>query len=86
MRSEGRCCFDPPNPNACLDSFVRTAVDGMRSFDGAARQRAALANKAWNAAAWSDAAWSSVAWSDECSASELGLAGELRPESSERVT
>jgi serine protease AprX len=59
----------PPNPNAGLNQFVRTAGDGTRSFDGAAWQQAALANKAWNAVAWadvawSDAAWSSVAWGD----------------------
>jgi serine protease AprX len=59
----------PPNPNAGLNKFVKSAVDGTKAFDAAAWQKAALASKAWNAAAWadvawSDAAWSSVAWSD----------------------
>jgi len=53
----------PPNPNAGLDQFVKTAADGTRLFDSGAWQAAALANKAWNAAAWSDAAWSDAAWS-----------------------
>ncbi|MDX6454032.1 MAG: hypothetical protein QOD48_139, partial [Gaiellaceae bacterium] len=53
----------PPNPNAGLNQFVKTAVDGTRIFDPSAWQSAALANKAWNAAAWSDAAWSDAAWS-----------------------
>jgi serine protease AprX len=64
----------PPNPNAGLNQFVRTASDGTRVFDSSSWQSAALANKAWNAvawsdAAWSDAAWSSVAWSDAAWAS-----------------
>jgi serine protease AprX len=59
----------PPNPNAGLDQFLKTATDGTRTFDATAWQSAAKANKAWDAAAWSDvawsdAAWSSVAWSD----------------------
>jgi serine protease AprX len=53
----------PPNPNAGLNTFVRTALDGTRVFDPSAWQAAALANKAWNAVAWSDAAWSDAAWS-----------------------
>jgi serine protease AprX len=53
----------PPNPNAGLNQFVTTALDGTRTFDSAAWQKTALANKLWNAAAWSDAAWSSAAWS-----------------------
>jgi serine protease AprX len=53
----------PPNPNAGLNQFVKTALDGTRTFDPRAWQAAALANKAWNAAAWSDAAWSDAAWS-----------------------
>jgi len=53
----------PPNPNAGLDQFVKTAADGTRIFDPSAWQAAALANKAWDAAAWSDAAWSDAAWS-----------------------
>src|SRR5438309_961930 len=64
----------PPNPNAGLNQFVKTASDGTRVFDSSSWQAAALANKAWNAvawsdAAWSDAAWSSVAWSDAAWAS-----------------
>jgi serine protease AprX len=63
-----------PNPNAGIDQFVKTALDGSRTFDASAWQAAALANKAWNAVAWSDvawsdAAWSSVAWSDAAWAS-----------------
>jgi serine protease AprX len=59
----------PPNPNAGLNQFLKTAADGTRTFDAPAWQAAAKANKAWDAAAWSDvawsdAAWSSVAWSD----------------------
>jgi hypothetical protein len=53
----------PPNPNAGLDQFVKTGLDGTRTFDPRAWQTAALANKAWNAVAWSDAAWSDAAWS-----------------------
>jgi serine protease AprX len=58
-----------PNPNKGLNQYLRTALDGTRTFDAPAWQKAALANRAWNAAAWSDvawsdAAWSSVAWSD----------------------
>src|SRR5262249_55333522 len=52
----------PPNPNAGLDQFLLAATDGTRTFDAAAWQKAALANKAWDAAAWSDAAWSDAAW------------------------
>jgi serine protease AprX len=59
----------PPNPNAGLNTFVKTGSDGTKSFDSASWQAAALKNPVWNAAAWadvawSDAAWSSVAWSD----------------------
>ena len=54
---------NPPNPNAGLDKFVATAVDGTRTFDSTAWQTAALANKAWNDVAWSDVAWSDAAWS-----------------------
>jgi serine protease AprX len=53
----------PPNPNAGLNQFVKTALNGTRSFDSAAWQKTALANKLWNAAAWSDVAWSDAAWS-----------------------
>jgi serine protease AprX len=53
----------PPNPNAGLDQFVKTAADGTSVFDASAWQSAALVNKAWDAAAWSDAAWSDAAWS-----------------------
>jgi serine protease AprX len=52
----------PPNPNAGLNQFVKSAVDGTKAFDAAAWQKAALSNKAWNAAAWSDVAWSDAAW------------------------
>jgi serine protease AprX len=59
----------PPNPNAGLNQFVVTGLDGMRTFDPKAWQAAAIVNKTWNAVAfsavaWSDAAWSTVAWSD----------------------
>jgi hypothetical protein len=53
----------PPNPNAGLNRFVKTTLDGTRVFDPSAWQAAALVNKAWNAVAWSDAAWSDAAWS-----------------------
>jgi serine protease AprX len=53
----------PPNPNAGLDQFLKTAADGTRVFDPSAWQAAALSNKAWNTVAWSDAAWSDAAWS-----------------------
>jgi serine protease AprX len=58
-----------PNPNAALNKFVKSAVDGTKSFDAAAWQKAAQADAAWADAAWadvawSDAAWSSAAWSD----------------------
>src|SRR6476469_2151453 len=53
----------PPNPNAGLNQFVKTSLDGTRVFDPIAWQSAALANKAWDTAAWSDAAWSDAAWS-----------------------
>jgi len=53
----------PPNPNAGLNQFVATGLDGMRTFDSKAWQTTALANKAWNAVAWSDVAWSDAAWS-----------------------
>jgi serine protease AprX len=53
----------PPNPNAGLNQFVATGLDGLRTFDSKAWQTAALANKAWNAVAWSDVAWSDAAWS-----------------------
>ena len=53
----------PPNPNAGLNQFVAAGVDGTRTFNSAAWQTAALANKAWNAVAWSDAAWADAAWS-----------------------
>jgi serine protease AprX len=53
----------PPNPNAGLNQFVATGLDGMRTFDSTAWQTTALANKAWNAVAWSDVAWSDAAWS-----------------------
>jgi serine protease AprX len=54
----------PPNPNAGLDQFVKTAADGTTQvFDATAWQASALSNKAWNAVAWSDAAWSDAAWS-----------------------
>jgi serine protease AprX len=52
----------PPNPNAGLNQFLKTATDGTRVFDPSAWQAAALSNKAWNAVAWSDAAWSDAAW------------------------
>jgi serine protease AprX len=55
----------PPNPNAGLDKFLKTATDGSTQvFDAAAWHTAALANAAWNSAAWSSAAWSDAAWSD----------------------
>jgi serine protease AprX len=53
----------PPNPNAALDRYLTTAVDGTTVFDAKAWQSAALPDPAWDAAAWSDAAWSSAAWS-----------------------
>jgi serine protease AprX len=53
----------PPNPNAGLNQFVKTSLDGTRVFDPIAWQSAALTNKAWDTAAWSDAAWSDAAWS-----------------------
>ena len=53
----------PPNPNAGLNQFVTTGLDGLRTFDSTAWQTAALANSAWNAVAWSDVAWSDAAWS-----------------------
>jgi serine protease AprX len=60
---------NPPNPNAGLEKYLKTAADGTRTFDAVTWQQTASKNKAWNAAAWSDvawsdAAWSSVAWSD----------------------
>jgi serine protease AprX len=59
----------PPNPNAALNRFVMTALDGSKSFDALAWQAKARSDAAWSDAAWadvawSDAAWSSVAWSD----------------------
>ncbi len=54
----------PPNPNAGLNKYVLGLADGSRVFDASAWQRAAKANKAWDAAAWSDVAWSDAAWSD----------------------
>ena len=54
---------NPPNPNAGLNKFVAAGLDGTRTFNSAAWQAAALANKAWNAVAWSDVAWSDAAWS-----------------------
>jgi serine protease AprX len=53
----------PPNPNAGLNQFVSTALDGTRTFNPAAWQAAALANRAWDTVAWSDVAWSDAAWS-----------------------
>jgi serine protease AprX len=53
----------PPNPNAVLNKYVTTALDGTRVFNASAWQAAAKANPVWDAAAWSDAAWSSAAWS-----------------------
>jgi serine protease AprX len=53
-----------PNPNAGLNAFVKSAIDGTKAFDAAAWQKVAMSNKAWNAAAWSDVAWSDAAWSD----------------------
>jgi serine protease AprX len=53
----------PPNPNAGLDRFLKTAADGSKAFDAAAWQVKAMTDKAWNAAAWSDVAWSDAAWS-----------------------
>ena len=55
---------NPPNPNAGLDHFIKSATDGTQVFDAAAWQSAALANAAWNDAAWADAAWSDAAWAD----------------------
>ena len=60
---------NPPNPNAGLEQFVKTAVDGTSVFDPAAWQTAAQLNPAWNAAAWSSAAWSDAAWSSAAWAS-----------------
>ena len=52
-----------PNPNAGLDQFISTTLDGTKVFNAAAWQSAADSNAAWDSAAWSDAAWSSAAWS-----------------------
>ena len=52
-----------PNPNAGLEQFVTTAVDGTPVFDSVAWQTAAWSSAAWSSAAWSSAAWSSAAWS-----------------------
>jgi serine protease AprX len=54
----------PPNPNAGLERFLKTAADGTRTFDATAWQARAKSDKAWDAAAWSDVAWSDAAWSD----------------------
>jgi hypothetical protein len=59
----------PPNPNAGVDQYIKTAADGTKTFDSATWQQAALSNKAWNAAAWSDAAWSDAAWASAAWAS-----------------
>jgi serine protease AprX len=52
-----------PNPNAGLNQFITTTLDGTKVFNAAAWESAAKSNVAWDSAAWSDAAWSSAAWS-----------------------
>ena len=67
--ASARSVTNPPNPNAGLDGYLTTALDGTTVFSATAWRTAALASSAWDAAAWSDvawsdAAWASVAWSD----------------------
>jgi serine protease AprX len=57
-----RMVDNPPNPNAGLDQYVTTDVDGNPIFDNSAWQTAALNDAAWGSAAWGSAAWGSAAW------------------------
>jgi len=52
----------PPNPNASLNTFVKTDVLGGKAFDGAGWYAAAKASASWDSASWSDASWSDVSW------------------------
>ena len=61
--ASARSVTAPPNPNASLDRYLTTALDGTTVFNATAWQTAALASPTWDTAAWSDAAWSSAAWS-----------------------
>ena len=55
----------PPNPNAALDRFVKSASDGGGlTFDAVSWSDLARSNSSWDAVSWSDVSWSDVSWSD----------------------
>ena len=55
----------PPNPNAALNTFVRTdSATGAVAFDAVSWTDAARASVSWDAVSWSDVSWSDVSWSD----------------------
>jgi serine protease AprX len=56
---------NPPNPNAALDRFVKSASDGGGlTFDAVSWSDLARSNSSWDAVSWSDVSWSDVSWSD----------------------
>jgi serine protease AprX len=56
---------NPPNPNAGLNQFLRSAPGGSTPvFDEAAWAETAKVNAAWNEAAWAEAAWAEAGWSE----------------------
>jgi hypothetical protein len=61
--------FAPPNPNANLDTFVKSTGNSNTVFDQAAWASAVSSDAAWSSAAWSSAAWASAAWASAAWAS-----------------
>jgi serine protease AprX len=55
----------PPNPNAALNSFLKTdLLLGTKEFDGAAWKAAAKASASWDSVSWTDVSWTDVSWTD----------------------
>jgi len=54
----------PPNPNAALNTFIKTDVLGTTAFDGAAWYTAAKSSVSWDSVSWSDVSWTDVSWTD----------------------
>jgi serine protease AprX len=53
----------PPNPNAALNQFVKSASGGSgKVFDAASWASTAQANASWASASWASASWASASW------------------------
>jgi hypothetical protein len=53
---------DTPNPNAALNRFLTTTVDGSTVFNAVSWSDVSWSDVSWDAVSWSDVSWSDVSW------------------------